>query len=426
MPIDRTYAYIHLPALGQFVPAGILDISQDAGGVTSWFRYGLRYLERPEAIPLDPLLLPLTTQEFQTTGLFGAFQDASPDSWGRHLLDRAAEEYGVKPTEFDYLTVLDQESRIGALAFGPDLQGPRPHTPPWRPEIVDGDRLDLAGMLHAVDAILDAQQLPPQFRRFLLRGSSVGGAKPKAAVDYQGRFWIAKFSEALDSWPTCRAEMAAMHLAEQCGIRVPHCQVICLHGRDIFLIERFDRYGQHANPQRRHFVSAMTLIGAKDMAKGSYGDIARAIRRFGSPHTVQQDLTELFRRMIFNILCNNSDDHLRNHGFLYDPQSRMWRLSPVYDLVPQPRWNPDETSRLTLGVGELGTLATLDNALSRTADFGLHRETAEKILGEMTEILGRHWQEEQNKAGIPKNKQSALRQSYRLAGDLSALPASSP
>ena len=419
MPTNQTYVYIHLPAAGQFIPAGILDISQDSGGVISLFRYGHRYLERPDAIPLDPLQLPLTPEEFQTTGLFGAFQDASPDNWGRHLLDRAAEEYGVKPTEFDYLTVLDQESRIGALAFGPDLQGPRPCTPPWRPEIVAGDRLDLADMVKAVDAILDEEKLPPEFRRFLLRGSSVGGAKPKAAVDHEGRFCIAKFSEKLDSWPTCRAEMAAMHLAKRCGIRVPLCQVISLKGRDIFLVERFDRSGDHAHPHRHHFASAMTLIGAKDMTKGSYGDIARAIRRFGAPRTLQQDLTELFRRMVFNILCNNSDDHLRNHGFLFDPESAMWRLSPVYDLVPQPQWNENKTGSLTLAVGGQGSVATLDNALSRTADFGLKRETAGKIILQMSKEIGMHWQDEHKKAGVPEEKLSALHHSYRLAGPLS-------
>lgn len=416
MPTKQTYVYMYLPASGQFVPAGILDISQDADGVISLFRYGHRYLERPDAIPLDPLQLPLTTQEFQTTGIFGAFQDASPDSWGRHLLDRAAEEYGVRPTEFDYLTVLHQDSRIGALAFGPDLQGPRPHTPQWRPKIVAGERLDLADMLAAVDAILKDEHLPPQFRRFLLRGSSVGGAKPKTAIDYEGRFWIAKFSEALDSWPTCRAEMAAMHLAARCGIRVPLCRVICIGDRDVFLIERFDRYGEHTRPQRLHFISAMTLIGAGEMTQGSYGDIARAIRRFAPPATLQQDLTELFRRMVFNILCNNSDDHLRNHGFLFDPESRMWRLSPVYDLVPQPQWEQNTTSRLTLGVGRQGALATLDNALSRTADFGLKKEAAERIVTEMAEVVRMHWQQEHSNAGVPENKLPALQRSYRMAG----------
>jgi serine/threonine-protein kinase HipA len=413
MPADRTYVYIHLPASGQFVPAGILNITEDAGGVTSEFRYGHRYLERTDAVPVDPLQLPLTTQTFQTSGLFGAFQDASPDSWGRHLLDRAAEEYGVKPTEFDYLTVLDQDTRIGALAFGPDLEGPRPHKPFWRPDTVDGDRLDLAGMLEAVDAILTEKKLPPGLRRFLLRGSSVGGAKPKAAVDYQGRFWIAKFSEALDNWPTCRAEMAAMYLAGRCGIRVPLCQVISIGGRDIFLIERFDRYGDHAYPLRHHFVSAMTLTGSGDMMKGSYGDIARAIRRFGPADTLQQDLTELFRRMVFNILCNNHDDHLRNHGFLYDAGSRMWRLSPVYDLVPQPQWEEDGQNRLTLSVGRQGVLATIENTLSRTADFGLKRGAAEKIVLEMAETIKLHWQEEHEQAGVPEDKQQALRRSYR-------------
>lgn len=416
MPADRTYVYIHLPAAGEFIPAGILDISQDAGAVVSEFRYGRRYLERGDAVPIDPLQLPLTAQTFQSTGIFGALQDASPDRWGRHLLDRAAEEYGVRPTEFDYLTVLDQDSRIGALAFGPDLHGPHPHTPFWRPATVDGDRLDLAAMLTAVDAILADDQLPPEFRRFLIRGSSVGGAKPKAAVDYEGRSWIAKFSEALDNWPTCRAELAAMRLAGRCGIRVPSCRVISIGGRDILLIERFDRYGDQLQPLRRHFVSAMTLTGARDMTRGSYGDIARAIRRFGPVDSLRTDLSELFRRMVFNILCNNHDDHLRNHGFLYDGGSRMWRLSPAYDLVPQPRWDPEAPSRLTLGAGRQGSLATVENALSRTADFGMEPTAAKEIIQEMAGTIRRHWLKEHESAGVPEDKLPALLRSYRLAG----------
>ena len=416
MPADRTYVYIHLPASGRFVPAGILDITENASGVISEFRYGHRYLVRTDAAPVDPLQLPLTTQLFQTTGLFGAFQDAGPDRWGRHLLDRAAEEYGIKPRKFDYLTVLDQDTRIGALAFGPDTRGPCPHKPIWRLETVDDNRLDLAGMIEAVDAVLAAGKLPPEFQRFLLRGSSVGGAKPKAAVNYDGRFWIAKFSEHLDTWATCRAELAAMHLAGRCGIRVPRCQVISIGGRDIFLTERFDRFGDHEHPLRRHFVSAMTLTGSKEMTKGSYGDIARAIRKFGPVETLQEDLTELFRRMLFNILCNNHDDHLRNHGFLFDTGSRMWRLSPVYDLVPQPQREKEETGRLTLGVGKQGTVATIVNALSRTADFGLSRETAGKIFLEMAGIVRLHWQEEHAQAGVPEDKLLSLSRSYRVTG----------
>lgn len=413
MPVDRTYVYMFLPAEGGFVPAGILDISQDQGGLTCRFRYGRRYLERRDAIPVDPLDLPLIDHPFQKNGLFGAFRDASPDTWGRHLLDRAAGDYGIKPTEFDYLTVLDQERRIGALAFGPDLNGPRPHAPLWRPETLAGDQLDLAAMLAAADTILTDDRLPEQFRRFLIRGSSVGGAKPKAAVELDGRHWIAKFSEELDAWPTCRAEMAAMRLAGRCGIRVPDCRVIDIHGRDIFLIERFERYGDFAAPMRRHFISAMTLTGAGDMMKGGYGDIARAMRRFAATTTLEQDLTELFRRMLFNIFCNNSDDHLRNHGFLYEPDTGQWRLSPVYDLVPQPQWEAG-SSHLTLNVGRQGSLATLDNALSRTADFGLRLEVAKEIAAQMTETIRAYWLEEHRQAGIPEEKLSAVRESYRL------------
>ena len=161
------------------------------------------------------------------------------------------------PSEFDYLTVLNQEDRIGALAFGPDLSGPRPAKPAWRPEEIPGDRLDLGGMLRDVDAVLNHEDLPVAQRRFLIRGSSVGGAQPKAAIEYEGRPWIAKFSRELEQWPTCRIELAAMRLAAMCGIRVPECRVVDVGGRDVFLIARFDR--DRNPPIRHHFLSAMTL-----------------------------------------------------------------------------------------------------------------------------------------------------------------------
>jgi serine/threonine-protein kinase HipA len=230
MPTDNAYVYLHLG--GEFVPAGLLTMHQDGREVVSTFAYGRRYLERKDAAPVDPLQLPLGRNEHHTRGVFRAFQDASPDGWGRHLLDRAAEQDGVVPSEFDYLTVLNQEDRTGALAFGPDLSGPRPATPAWRPREIPGDRLNLGEMLRDVDAVLNHEDLPAGQRRFLIRGSSVGGAQPKAAIEYEGRPWIAKFSRELEQWPTCRIELAAMRLAEKCGIRVPECRVVDVGGGD--------------------------------------------------------------------------------------------------------------------------------------------------------------------------------------------------
>ncbi|BDQ35441.1 type II toxin-antitoxin system HipA family toxin [Pseudodesulfovibrio portus] len=409
MPTDKTYVYLYLD--GAFVPAGLLVMHQDGREVVSTFAYGRRYLERRDAAAVDPLQLPLGQAEYHAVGVFRAFQDVSPDGWGRHLLDRAAERDGVVPSEFDYLTVLNQEDRIGALAFGPDLSGPSPAKPTWRPEEIPGDRIDLATMLRDVDAVLNHESLPADQRRFLIRGSSVGGAQPKAAVVYEGRPWIAKFSRELEQWPTCRIELAAMRLAAKCGIRVPECRVVDVGGRDVFLTARFDREGSLL--MRRHFLSAMTLTGADSLTDGTYGDIALAIRRFGVAAHLKADLEELFRRMVFNILCNNWDDHLKNHGFLYDTTSGKWRLSPAYDIVPQPQREGDEASRLTLGVGKLGRVATLENALSRCADFDLDLPKAREIIHGMATLVRENWREENRQAGIPEVKLRLIEEAYK-------------
>lgn len=408
MPKNETIAYIHLG--GAFVPAGRLTMTQTASQVISEFGYGHRYLERPDTVALDPLQLPLTTQRFQTLGLFGAFRDSSPDGWGRHLLDRAAEEFGHAPTEYEYLTVLDQDNRTGALAFGPDLKGPRPYQPEWRPAMVPGDGLDLASMITAVDTILRLEDLPTEYRRFVLRGSSIGGAQPKAAIEFEGRAWIAKFSRELEAWPTCRIEMAAMNLAKACGIRTALCRLLEVHGRDVLLSERFDRA---PGGTRRHFVTAMTLTGAKEMNKGSYGDIARAMRRFCSVEHLAHDLEELFRRMVFNVVCNNTDDHLLNHGFLYDPELKTWRLSPAYDIVPQPQMSKGGKSRLTLGVGDQGSLATLENALTRCEDFGIRKDAAQATIDELLSIASK-WKQENRTWGVPEQKIEALAEAWRF------------
>ncbi len=408
MATNQTYVYIHLG--GQFVPAGRLSITEAGGAIVSEFDYGRRYLERDDAVPLDPVQLPLTKGHFQAGELFRVFQDASPDGWGSHLLDIAAEEYGKTPSTFDYLTVLDQKNRIGALGFGPDLSGPKPHCPEWRPEVIAGESLDFEKMLSLVDSVFEEANLGPQFRRFLIRGSSVGGAQPKALVTYQGKSMIAKFSRELESWPTCRIELAAMNMARMCSIRVPECQVIQVAGRDIFLIERFDRSPQG---DRYHFLSAMTLTAAPDMTNGAYSDIARAIRKYGAYDYFKQDIEELFRRMVFNVMINNHDDHLKNHGFLYDVNTTGWRLSPAYDIVPQPQEFDSGKSYLTLKVGEQGRLATFDNAVSQAEYFGLEKEQAKEIITDMRRVVLNSWEKENRAAGVAPEKLKSIREAYR-------------
>ncbi|WP_285905162.1 type II toxin-antitoxin system HipA family toxin [Pseudodesulfovibrio pelocollis] len=398
------------------MPVGLLTMTQTNDAVVSEFSYGRRYLERKNAAPLDPLQLPLAKTDYQDAGVFRVFQDASPDSWGRHLLDRAAEEHGLAPTEFEYLTAHDQDNRIGALAFGADLDGPRPNLPSWRPEHIPGEHLDFSAMLDAVDKILNHEELSPSQRRYFLRGSSpVGGAQPKALVDYDGKKWIAKFSKELEILPTCRIELAAMRLAAKCGVVVPSCQVLDVGGRDVFLIERFDRTEKADKQIRRHMLSATSLIGSDDPQKGAYGDVAMAIRKFGIPSFIKKDLEEMFRRMVFNILVNNWDDHLRNHAFLLDRAAGQWRLSPAYDIVPQPMRDGDEANRLTLVVGKMGARASLDNALSRCGDFSLKLNQARDIIKDMTQIVQDEWITENKAAGVKVDKLKMLEESYQRA-----------
>ena len=306
---------------------------------------------------------------------------------------------------------------MGALAFGLDLTGPEPYRPAWRPDNINGEQLDLAAMIKNVDALLNHEALPAGQKRFLIRGSSVGGAQPKAAIRFENTFWIAKFSQELELWPTCRIEKAAMQLAEKCSIRVPRCKVLDVGGRDVFLSERFDRAAEPATPEarRNHFLSAMTLIGADSMIHGSYGDIALAIRRFGVAEYINDDLEELFRRMVFNILCNNWDDHLKNHGFLYDHATGNWRLSPAYDIVPQPQRDGVDANTLTLGIGNQGSVATLENALSRCADFALNDSKAADIIDSMVKVVQRHWIAQNELAGVPQAKLTLVKEAYRNA-----------
>ena len=402
---NEAYVFIHLE--GHWLPCGYLTIRQDGRTVVATFQYGLKYLARDNAVAVDPVRLPLQGGLFTSTTavpIFGGIRDASPDGWGRHLLDRAAEP-GVC-SEFEYLTALAADERIGALGFGDSLEnGPGPIVPKWKNRPVYGADLSLAEMIAAVDKIEHIAALSPRHRRFLMRGSSLGGAQPKAPTRFDGNAWIAKFGRQYEAWNTCRIENATMRLAGECGIIVPETRTITVAGRDIFLIRRFDREGRG---RRVHFVSAATLLGTDDITDGSYQEIAVQIKKYGAAGRVKKDLEQLYRRMVYNILCNNSDDHLRNHGFVHLP-GQGWTLSAVYDVVPQPDMGPREARQLTLGVGMDGSRkASLDNALSSCAVFGLSRDGGQGIIDQMKQIFLSKWESVYTTCNVPKKDFSAL------------------
>lgn len=390
MRTRTTYVYMHL-AEGP-VPAGRLDMIEDGRNSHAIFQYGVRYLRRPDRVPVDPaaLALPdpdgpsLAFRSAEGFDLFNGIRDAAPDSWGRYLMHKAAGPANLE--EFDYL-VASGDHRVGALAFGPDPTGGPKRIAPWGEDEPPGERFDLAVLAEAAERVQSVDRLDPDLRRILEAGSSLGGARPKTAADHHGVPWIAKFSAKDDTYPVCRTEFAVMRLALECGLDVPEIDFATLLGRDIFLIRRFDRLIEDTQIKRIPFASSLTMLEAHEITahRYSYRDLAEALRRFGSDP--RRDLRELFRRMAFNVLVGNDDDHLRNHAFLFD--GRGWRLSPLYDVVPRPRVGSN--GRLVLAVGERGHEATLANALTGAAAFGLKQEEAAALLEELRVRVSARW-----------------------------------
>jgi serine/threonine-protein kinase HipA len=394
-----TYVYVHL-AEGP-VPAGRLDMIEDGRNSYATFQYGARYLRRPNRVSVDPAALalpdpddvPHTFRSAEDFDLFNGIRDAAPDGWGRNLMHKAAGPENLE--QFDYL-VASGDHRVGALAFGPDPSSGPTRIAPWGKGAAAGERLDLAALAEAAERVQSVDRLDPDLQRILEAGSSLGGVRPKAAADHHGMPWIAKFSAKDDIYPVCRTELAVMRLARECGLLVPDTDFATIRGRDIYLIRRFDRLVEGNRLMRVPFASALTMLEAHEIAahRYSYRDLAEVLRRLGSDP--RNDLRELFRRMAFNILVGNDDDHLRNHAFLFD--GRGWRLSALYDVVPRP--HAGANGRLILAVGERGHAATLANALTGAATFGLKREEAAALLEELRVCVGARWKAALSEAGI--------------------------
>jgi serine/threonine-protein kinase HipA len=407
--MPEAYVYVYLEE-GP-VPAGVLETIGSGREAAARFRYGRRYLQRKDRLAIDPIQLPLpdadpdrhyvTPEDFV---LFNGIRDAAPDGWGRHLMDRAA---GAVPlSEFDYL-VATGDARVGALAFGPDLSGPK-RIVPWTEQNLHGEELDLKGMLEAVQDVDTADDLPRKHGRFLARGSSLGGARPKATTEYGGKQWIAKFGRADDHFPMCRTEYATMNLAQVVGINVPPVRIEKVLGQDIYLIERFDRIPNGTTYRRLPFISGLTITGAheSESSQQSYRRLAEQLRLFGSDPG--KDSKDLWRRMLFNILCNNTDDHLRNHGFLWD--GKGWRLSPAYDIVPYPQVSLERD--LAIGVGSNGRQATLKNALSEAASFGFSKSEAIALALDIQKTVKANWEGVFNNSGITAAELERLRNCF--------------
>jgi serine/threonine-protein kinase HipA len=389
MPTVSTIVFMHLP--GGPVPAGWLTMTSEPRASFATFAYGRRYLERPDRAPVDPVQLPLPDAGredvvFRTEEGFSNFngiRDAAPDGWGRYLMYKALDDR--EPSEAEIL-LASGDYRVGALAFGPTPAAPQRLTP-WGDGDAPGEHFTLEELATAVEQVQSVDELDDNLRRLLTAGSSLGGARPKAATEIAGQPWIAKFPAKDDIYPICRIELATMRLAKRCGLDVPSLDFREALGRDIYMIERFDRLLTADGVRRRPFASGLTILGAheSDVGRHSYGDLAAALRRYGADP--RSDLIELFRRMVFNILVTNDDDHLRNHGFLLE--AKGWRLSPLYDVVPKPQVGLERT--LVLGVGPQGRAATLENAIAGAGVFGLTTEEATRETSVLADVVRNEW-----------------------------------
>lgn len=331
--------------------------------------------------------MPGTFHTEPKANVFGAIGDSVPDRWERLLMRRAEtlraknkNETARTLLEGDYLLGVNDETRLGALRFSKqteELLFLSPKNKHAIPPLVD-----LPKLLAATEHFLADTESAEDLKWLLAPGSSLGGARPKASVRLQdGSFAIAKFPRKEDEFNIVLWEAVALTLAEKAGITVPQWQIKTILKKPVLIIKRFDRNHYKRIP----FLSAMNMLGAKDHEQHSYLEITYALAQYGA--TPEEDMVELWRRIVFTVLISNTDDHLRNHGFLYERQ-KGWRLSPVYDINPTPIELKPRI--LSTAITFNDNSASLELALSVAADFRLSQKEARTILADVLNAV-RQW-----------------------------------
>ena len=374
------FAHLHV---GDPVIAGILEY--DETNRFGMFRYAKSYLARGDAIPLSmhPAFALTSTAVTETAndGLPGPIRDAMPDYWGR-LVFAGRNGLPVEKVSNADILLADVAERVGFLDFS--------STPEWSKRTSSSADIpmleDLEKLVQTADALANHQLVENKATwalQLLAQGTSMGGARPKSVIQMNGALWMAKFPAKDDHFDVSAVEHATHRMAAHAGITVPDAHLLGLpDGRHVFLSKRFDR----ANNQRIPMVSALTSLGLDESenAKGSYMSVANILRQQGD----EPGAKELFRRMVFNAFIRNTDDHLRNHAFLYSRQNRLWEISPAYDVNPSiSRSGVGEEFDLSINVGVHGRAATLENLLSAASDFGMEARDAECVVRKIADVI---------------------------------------
>lgn len=398
------------------IPVGRLVFETDGRRSHSSFTYNDAWLENPESFDISPFM-PRGRAAFHASSagrgsrkrdvLAGPFTDGAPDDWGRKLLRRVM---GGGATEFDFLVAADDFARQGALRYVDDAGNllsagfsPIP-------------RLTELEALRRVAARFEQDPEGAEAEAWELAGAagSLGGARPKANVVDGQDLWIAKFTSINDTWPVERLEVATLRIAAQVGLRVPEVRLeLAASDRPVALIHRFDRRAGGRIP----YISARTALGKVGSASGSYTDIADALRAISVE--AAKDIREVWSRMVFGILVTNTDDHLKNHGLLYVRANR-WRLSPMFDVNPQPRRHPQmETAISPIHGAEPSIAAAIDAA----PFFDLTAQEARDRARDMARQISLTWRAELRRQGIVGRDLSACAPAFehRRAEDALAL-----
>ena len=406
------FVYITLPGQTEAVTVGrfVLSKSRDSTPLGK-FVYGKSYLARNNAVELDPVELKLSEETYETVrlgGVFGALRDSGPDYWGRRVIEKHAGKTVLG--EVDYL-LESPDDRAGALGFG---LGPEPPAP----RRSFNKTLDLAKLQKIADDIVrgtidekDADAV--QAQELMLIGTSMGGARPKTVVEDEQGLWIAKFNRADDRWNFGKVEHAMLVLAKKCGISAAESRIVQVGGKDVLLVQRFDRFKTGKGYARARMISGLTLLQADETERDrwSYISMAEEIRRIVAKPS--KDASELFRRMCFNALISNIDDHPRNHALI--AKEREWNLSPAYDLIPSPVVAQDQRD-LAMICGDRGRLASASNILSQHTRFLLGPVEAKKIVDEMRQTVSATWYDVVRSEGVNEKDAEAIRAAFVYEG----------
>jgi serine/threonine-protein kinase HipA len=387
----QAFAWTWLPGTSEPVVAGRIDPE----GSVYTFTYARSYRQRGDAMPLYEPELPLIAGGQRPDGglsVAGCLRDGAPDSWGQRVILARHVGHLTSASETGELSLLTYllesgSDRIGALDF---QENPTDYVP----------RIDTSATLEQLmNAAADLEAghlLPLPLAEALTRGTSIGGARPKVLLTEAGRSLIAKFSSTTDIRPVVQAEGVAMELARRVGLNVAPVRVIRVAGKEVLLVERFDRPG---DGQRRHMVSALTILGLDEFAGARYGSYALLADHIRQSFTSPSDtLRELFSRIVFNILVGNSDDHPRNHAAFVNADNSL-TLTPAYDICPQPRSVPQ--ARQAMAISRDGARSSqLSTCLAAREVYLLDRAQAQAIIDAQVETIRAEWEDAADTAGL--------------------------